>query len=100
MLMKRDQCDSGVEVEATKALRNLFVNKVDRVSFDRGFYSPENQEELSKIVPGVCLPKPGAKQPVVRLAIILHQFIYNRVVYKTKLTSKQGAVSSDPYANI
>jgi len=49
-LMKRDQCDSGVAIEATKEIRKLFSNKVKRLSFDCGFHSPVNQEELSEIV--------------------------------------------------
>lgn len=68
VLMNRDQCDSGVAIEATKAVQKLFNNKVERLSFDRGFHSPENQTELSKIIPHLCLPKPGAKQSVVQLA--------------------------------
>ena len=68
MLMKRDQCDSGVAIEATKALQKMFDNKIERVSFDRGFHSPVNQIELSEIVPDLCLPKPGAKQSVAQLA--------------------------------
>ena len=43
VVMKRDQCDSGVAIEATKAVQRLFDNKVERVSFDRGFHSPETQ---------------------------------------------------------
>lgn len=67
VVMKRNQCDSGVAIEATKAVQKQFENKVKRLSFDRGFHSPENQQELSKIIPHLCLPKPGAKQSVVQL---------------------------------
>ena len=35
--------------------------KLTRVSFDRGFHSPENQAEIAKILPDVCLPNSGAK---------------------------------------
>ena len=75
MLMKRDQCDSGVAVEATKDVQKLFDNKVERLSFDRGFHSPENQKELSKVVPHLGLPKPGAKQSVVQLANADDEFL-------------------------
>ena len=47
----------------------------ERLSFDRGFHSPENQEELSKIVPHLCLPKPGAKQSKVQLADADDEFL-------------------------
>ena len=73
--MKRDQCDSGVAVEATKDVQKLFDNKVERLSFDRGFHSPENQKELSKVVPHLSLPKPGAKQSVVQLANADDEFL-------------------------
>ncbi|MCP3884285.1 MAG: ISNCY family transposase, partial [Propionibacteriaceae bacterium] len=31
-------------------------------SFDRGFHSPDNQGELARIIPELCLPKPGVHQ--------------------------------------
>ena len=74
-LMKRHQCDSGVAIAATKVMQSLFDNKVERLSFDRGFHSPENQEELSRIVPHLCLPKPGAKQSKVQLADADDEFL-------------------------
>jgi hypothetical protein len=75
VVMKRDQCDSGVAIEATKSVQKLFENKVERLSFDRGFHSPENQKELSGIIPHLCLPKPGAKQSVVQLANADDEFL-------------------------
>lgn len=74
-LMKRDQCDSGVAVEATEHLQKMFDNKVKRLSFDRGFNSPENQIALSKLIPSLCLPKPGSKQSVVQRASIDNEFL-------------------------
>lgn len=74
-LMKRDQCDSGVAVEATEHLQKMFDNKVKRLSFDRGFNSPENQIALSKLIPSLCLPKPGSKQSVVQQASIDNAFL-------------------------
>lgn len=75
VVMKRDQCDSGVAIEATKALQRLFENKIQRLSFDRGFHSPENQAELSKIIPHLCLPKPGSKQSVVQMVNADDEFL-------------------------
>ncbi|MFN9286623.1 MAG: ISNCY family transposase [Planctomyces sp.] len=74
-LMKRDHCDSGVALEATKYLLKMFNNKVNRLSFDRGFHSPENQTELSQIIPKLCLPKPGSKQSVAQRAVIDDEFL-------------------------
>lgn len=75
VVMKRNQCDSGVAIEATKALQKIFDNRIERLSFDRGFHSPENQSELSKIIPHLCLPKPGVKQSVVQLANADNEFL-------------------------
>jgi len=75
VMMKRDQCDSGVALEATKAVQTMFNNKVERLSFDRGFHSPENQIELSKLIPHLCLPKPGSKQSLVQMTSAAEEFV-------------------------
>ena len=67
-VMNRDECDSEIAVDATKAVQHLFGNQVKRLSFDRGFHSPDNQKELSKLVTDLCLPKPRARQSVKQLA--------------------------------
>lgn len=66
-VMKRDECDSEVAVDATQAVQNMFNNRVKRLSFDRGFHSPDNQKKLSKLVKDLCLPKPGVKQATQQL---------------------------------
>lgn len=66
VLMNRDECDKDVAVRETKSLQEMFDDNVKRLSFDRGFHSPENQKDLSKLVTHLCLPKPGAKQSVVQ----------------------------------
>jgi len=66
VMMKRDEGDKEVAVRETEMLQEQFDNQVQRLSFDRGFHSPENQRELSLLVPRLCLPKPGAKQSVVQ----------------------------------
>ena len=68
ILMNRDEGDKDVAVRETKHLQEAFQNRVKRLSFDRGFHSPDNQTALSELVEHVCLPKPGAKQSVVQLA--------------------------------
>jgi hypothetical protein len=68
VLMKRDEGDKQVAVRETKALQNDFQNSVKRLSFDRGFHSPDNQRELSELVDHLCLPKTGVKQSAVQLA--------------------------------
>jgi IS5 family transposase len=74
-LMKRNRCDSEVAVTTTKAVQRRFANRVKRLSFDRGFHSPENQNELSELVTNLCLPKPGAKQSVTQLSDADEEFL-------------------------
>jgi len=68
VLMKRDEDDEQAAVRETKSLQNDFQNGVKRLSFDRGFHSPDNQRELSELVDHLCLPKTGVKQSAVQLA--------------------------------
>ncbi len=61
-LVPRDADDRGVVVEQMRVLQKRLGGRIRRASFDRGFHSPENQEELAKIVAHPCLPMPGANQ--------------------------------------
>ena len=61
-LVPRDKGDRDVIVEQTQRLQEFLKGKMESLSLDRGFHSPENQEQLRQIVPHLCLPKPGAKQ--------------------------------------
>ncbi len=67
-VMPRDAQDQDVIVEQTKKLQDRVNNQIEEASFDRGFHSPENQEQLAEIVEHVCLPKPGAKQSAEQAA--------------------------------
>ena len=61
-LMPRDADDRSVVVPQTRILQERLDGHIRRASFDRGFHSPENQQELAKIVAHPCLPMPGANQ--------------------------------------
>ena len=61
-VMARDQGDKDVVVAETRKAQKRHGGRIRRASFDRGFHSPKNQEELAKIVANPCLPKPGALQ--------------------------------------
>jgi hypothetical protein len=67
-VMPRDAQDQDVIVEQTKKLQERVHNQIEEASFDRGFHSPENQQQLAEIIEHVCLPKPGAKQSVEQAA--------------------------------
>ena len=42
--------------------------KIRELSFDCGFHSPENQEQLQALIKYPCLPKPGSRQAVEQMA--------------------------------
>jgi len=75
VLMGRDEGDQDVAVRETKALQDDFHNRVQRLSLDRGFHSPENQSRLSQLVDHLCLPKPGATQSVKQLTDADDEFL-------------------------
>ena len=74
-LMKRSDYDSGVAAAETKVVQDRFGGRIKRLSFDRGFHSPENQELLSDVIPSLCLPKPGAKQSLKQMAAADDDFL-------------------------
>lgn len=61
-LLPRDQGDRDVVVKQTREAQKRHGGKIRRGSFDRGFHSPEIQEELAKILEHPCVPMPGSKQ--------------------------------------
>ena len=61
-IMTRDAKDQDVAVEQTRILQERLDGQIEEASFDRGFHSPENQEELAKIIEHPCLPMKGDKQ--------------------------------------
>ena len=60
-LMGREEQDRDVVVPQTRILQERLQGAVEEASFDRGFHTPDNQQELAKIVARPCLLKPGAK---------------------------------------
>jgi len=61
-LMPRDKDDRDVAVGQMRKLQKRLRGRIRRASFDRGFHSPKNQQELSKIIAEPCLPMPGSRQ--------------------------------------
>jgi len=60
-LMDRDSRDQDVVVDQTKIAQRKHGGEIETASFDRGFYSDENEVSLGEIVDDVCvLPRhPG-----------------------------------------
>ena len=67
-IMPRDAQDQDVIVEQTRKLQDRLNHQIEEASFDRGFHSPDNQEQLADIIEHLCLPKPGSKQSVEQAA--------------------------------
>jgi transposase, IS5 family len=61
-LLSRDQGDRDVVVEQTRTAQQCHRGKIRRGSFDRGFHSPQVQDELAKILDHPCVPMPGSRQ--------------------------------------
>jgi transposase, IS5 family len=61
-VLPRDKGDRDVVVEQMRKVQKRYRNKIRRGSFDRGFHSPEAQDELAKILECACVPMPGSKQ--------------------------------------
>jgi IS5 family transposase len=75
-VMNRDEGDKDVAVNETRKVQTRLKQAIKELSLDRGFHSPTNQIELSEIVNGICLPKPGVKQSAVQLqtaSVTFHQ---------------------------
>lgn len=66
-IMPRDSQDQDVAVEQTRILQQRVEDKIQELSFDCGFHSPENQAGLQSIVASPCLPKKGSKQSAQQL---------------------------------
>ncbi len=63
-VLPREARDPDVVVGQTRITQERLDGKIESVSFDRGFHSPENQLELLKIVRHPCLPTRGSVQSV------------------------------------
>ena len=75
--MNRDEGDKDDAVRETKSLQETRLsNNVNRLSFDRGFHSPENQNRVYRnLWITYVLPKPGAKQSVVQQSEADEEFL-------------------------
>lgn len=58
-VMANGVLDQDRVVPVMTKLQKRFGGKIERASFDRAFHTPENQEELAKIVTHPCIPKKG-----------------------------------------
>ncbi len=67
-LMDRDALDADVVVDQTREAQKKHKGAIKTASFDRGFYTSENEEQLSKIVDETCVAPRHPQQYAERLA--------------------------------
>lgn len=58
-VLDRGQLEQEILIPMMTELQERLNNKIRSASFDRGFYTRENREQLSSIVELACLPKKG-----------------------------------------
>jgi len=56
-MLPRDAQDADVVVQQTRIVQDRHNNEIEEASFDRGFDSPGNEEQLRTIIEYPCLPK-------------------------------------------
>lgn len=61
-LLERNETDADVVVPQTKIVQERLGGAMEEISFDRGFYTEENDEELKKLVSSPCLPRRGGNE--------------------------------------
>jgi hypothetical protein len=66
--------DRDILIPEFKSLYDRLEGRIQIASFDRGFHSPENQEQLAELIAHPCLPKPGVKQAAEQSAQSSVQF--------------------------
>ena len=66
-LMHREEMDKDVIVPQMRRVQELHENEIKQASFDRGFYSPENENQLSEIIESPCMPPRHPKQFAIKM---------------------------------
>jgi IS5 family transposase len=54
--------DQDVVVPVMRQLQDRFAGKIKSASFDRSFHTPQNQQDLAKIVPTPCIASKGEEK--------------------------------------
>src|SRR6202011_3895423 len=61
-VIDRGQQDADIAEPMLKKAQEKCANRIKAASFDRGFHSPANQQELAKVVKAPCVPVRGHRQ--------------------------------------
>jgi hypothetical protein len=77
-LMDRELADADVVVEQTRKAQQKHRGRIQSASFDRGFYSEENERQIAAIVDEPCLPPQHPNQYAERLKTASLEFRNSR----------------------
>lgn len=66
--------DNKILADVMKRLQEQYNNKVRSASFDKGFWSPANFNELSQLVEIACLPKKGGRSQADKIRESVREF--------------------------
>lgn len=61
-ILPRDVQDPDVVVEQTRIVQDRHDGQIEDASFDRGFYSRDNEKQLREIIDHPCLPKKAPRE--------------------------------------
>ena len=92
-LMKRDELDAEVVVEQTRIAQRKHRGEIEDASFDRGYFSEDNQTALEKIVYRPCLPPGHRNQYSKWLDDASHELLYSHQRH-SGVESSIGALQS------
>lgn len=92
-VMPRDAQDQDMVVPTMRTLQERFQGRIEEASFDRGFHSPQNQQQLAELIARPCLPKPGSIQSAEQAASATVQF-HNARQRHPGIESAIGALQS------
>jgi len=66
--------DNKILTDVMKRLQEQYNNKIRSASFDKGFWSPANLNELSQLVDIACLPKKGGRSQADKIREGIREF--------------------------
>ena len=66
--------DNQILTDVMKRLQEQYNNKIRSASFDKGFWSPANLNELSQLIDIACLPKKGGRSQADKIREGVREF--------------------------
>lgn len=66
-VMEHRQTDDKIVIPVVDRMKARFGDRIESISFDKGFHSPENQAYLEKHIPHPCLPRKGKQKGEIEM---------------------------------